>query len=124
MVILQEADRGRLFHILARHPFLKEEALRRVLLINAGLLHLLESVPSQEHSSVFLHLLFAELLTNLDADLPAEPWLVSLLSYMLSSSKNKDLPVEDRRFLRQVVQRYSQRPFEKSAVSSEALDSM
>jgi nucleoside phosphorylase len=112
MIVLQEADRRRLFDILARHPFLQEEPLRRALLINAGLKHLLGRIPPKEDTSVFLHLLFAELLTNLDADQPGEPWLISLLIYLLNSPGNEDLSTEDRQFLQQVVQRYSKRPFE------------
>jgi nucleoside phosphorylase len=110
MMILQEAERRRLSHMLARHSFLREEALRRALLINAGLKHLLDSVTPKESASVFLHLLLAELWTNLDANQPGEPWLVSLLLYLLNSPGDADLSSEERQFLQQVVQRSTIRP--------------
>ncbi|MEO8953836.1 MAG: hypothetical protein ABI465_04655 [Ktedonobacteraceae bacterium] len=114
IMVLEEAMRRRLAHILAKHPFLRQEALRRALLINAGLSHLLERVPPKASASVFLHLLLAELLTNLDAVTPGESWLISLLIYVIHSSGDEDLLTEDRHFLQQIVQHYTdQKPFER-----------
>jgi len=124
IMVLQEATRRRLAHILAKHPFLRQEALRRALLINAGLPHLLGSVPPEENVSVFLHLLLAELWTNLEFSPPGEPWLISLLIYVIHSSGDKDLPPEDRHFLQQFVQHYShQEPFERLEKVRESADS-
>lgn len=119
-MVLQETTRRRLASILAKHPFLRQEASRRALLINAGLPHLLESVPPEENASVFLHLLLAELLTNLEIRTPGEPWLISLFMYVIHSSVDEDLSPDDRHFLEEIIRHYTHRePAERQEESQE-----
>jgi hypothetical protein len=86
MSTLEDAERKQFLNILIRHPFLEIDRKRRALLINSGLEHLLSEIETAGSSRDFVHLLFAALTRNLITQPSREPWLISLLTYLLDFS--------------------------------------
>src|SRR5438128_7963322 len=109
MSVLEETDRKRLLEIFVRHPFFEKERRRRALLINCGLEHLLSGIETEGSPRDFVHLLYAPLLQNLTTQPSGEPWLVSLLTYLVDFSGPENLTQEDRVFLAHLLQECRQK---------------
>src|SRR5690348_11105826 len=104
MSVLEETDRQRLLELFVHHRFFEKERRRRALLINCGLEHLLSAIDTEGSPRDFVHLLYAPLLHNLTKQPSGEPWLVSLLTYLVDFSGPENLTQEDRAFLTHLLQ--------------------
>jgi len=115
MRTLEDTDRKRLLNILILHPFLESDRKRRALLINCRLEHLLSEIETAVSPRDFVHLLYAALTRNLMTKQSGDPWLVSLLTYLIDFSGPQDLTQEDRGFLARLIQEWKQRFVERQA---------